>query len=70
MKSWPSSERFSGAALRQRRNHWARQAALGFLLTSVVMRTRRQIVFLRKPFKRRERAMSRPVTRDTTRRHS
>lgn len=28
-------ERFSGAALRQRRNHWARQAALGFLLSGL-----------------------------------
>jgi len=28
-------ERFSGAALRQRRNHWARQAVLGFLLTGL-----------------------------------
>ncbi len=28
-------ERFSGAALRQRRNHWAGQAALGFLLSGL-----------------------------------
>jgi hypothetical protein len=28
-------ERFGGAALRQRRNHWARQAALGFLLSGL-----------------------------------
>ena len=28
-------ERFSGAALRQRRNHWAHQAALGFLLSGL-----------------------------------
>jgi len=28
-------ERFRGAALRQRRNHWARQAALGFLLSGL-----------------------------------
>ena len=28
-------ERFSGAVLRQRRNHWARQAVLGFLLSGL-----------------------------------
>ena len=28
-------ERFSGAALRQRRNHWARQVVLGFLLSGL-----------------------------------
>ena len=28
-------ERFSSAALRQRRNHWARQVALGFLLSGL-----------------------------------
>jgi hypothetical protein len=28
-------ERFGGAALRQRRNHWVRQVALGFLLSGL-----------------------------------
>ena len=30
-------ERFSSAALRQRRNHWAHQAALGFLLSGLAL---------------------------------